>query len=100
MRRFTTEPQIDADLRECYRRLCLSKGEKLILILRPLEFEHPTSTTVIFPKDPLSNIMLGAAGCHIPESKPTRNTSKNTIRLVPKIMLYLRRLSNGCQREI
>jgi hypothetical protein len=24
----------------------------------------------------LSNIVLGAAGCHIPESKPTRNTSK------------------------
>jgi hypothetical protein len=28
----------------------------------------------------LSNIVLGAARCHIPESKPTRNTFKNTIR--------------------
>jgi hypothetical protein len=30
MRRFTTEPLIDADLRECYGRLCMSLGEKLI----------------------------------------------------------------------
>jgi hypothetical protein len=29
----------------------MSWGKNLILILRPLEFEHPTSTTVSFPKD-------------------------------------------------
>jgi len=28
----------------------------------------------------LSNTVLGAVGCHIPEPKPTRNISKNTIR--------------------
>jgi len=30
----------------------MSVWKRLILNLRPLEFEHPTSTTVRFPKDP------------------------------------------------
>jgi hypothetical protein len=68
MRRFTTEPLTDKDLRECYGRLCMSQGKKLILILRPLEFEHATSTTVSFPKDPSVRFVLGAVGQNIPET--------------------------------
>jgi hypothetical protein len=30
MRRFTTEPLADADLRECYERLCMRWEKKLI----------------------------------------------------------------------
>jgi hypothetical protein len=43
-------------------------------------FEHMTSTKLIFQRMHLSNTMLGAAGCCIPEPKPIRNISKNTIR--------------------
>jgi hypothetical protein len=53
MRRFTTEPLTDADLRECYGKLCMSWGKKLISKPKTFgNFEHPTSTTVSFPKDP------------------------------------------------
>jgi hypothetical protein len=43
MRRFTTEPLTDADLRECYGRLCMSWRKKLILNPKTLgSFEHMT----------------------------------------------------------
>jgi hypothetical protein len=52
MRRFTIEPLTDADLRECYGRLCMSWGEKAYL--NPLtlgNFEHMTSNKINFSRD-------------------------------------------------
>jgi len=60
MRRFTTEPLTDTDLRACYGTLYMSEGKKLILILRPLEFEHPTSTIANFPNDPSARYYAGS----------------------------------------
>jgi hypothetical protein len=52
MRRFTTEPLTDADLRECYGRLCMSSGKKLILNPETLgNFEPMTLNKINFPKD-------------------------------------------------
>jgi hypothetical protein len=68
MRRFTTEPLTDADLRECYRRLCMSWGKKLILNPETLEnFEQLTQQWSVFQRIHLSDIVLGAAGRHISE---------------------------------
>jgi hypothetical protein len=57
MRRFTTKPLTDIDLRECYVRLWMNWGKELILILRPLEFEHSISTTGSFPKGSICQIL-------------------------------------------
>jgi hypothetical protein len=38
MRRFTIEPLTEADVRECYGRLCMSWGKKLIS--NPKTFEN------------------------------------------------------------
>jgi hypothetical protein len=63
MRRFTTEPLTDADLRECYGRLYMSWGKKLILNPKTLgSFEG-----LVFQRIHLSDIVLGVAGQHIPE---------------------------------
>jgi hypothetical protein len=77
MRRFTTEPLTETDLRECYGRLWMSLGKKLILILRPLEFEHPTSTTVSFPKDPSVRYCAGSCWMTYSWKDLNRNISKN-----------------------
>jgi hypothetical protein len=44
----------------------MSRGNELIYNLRSLE--HMISTLVCFPKSPLSDTMLEAAGQHIPEN--------------------------------
>jgi len=68
MRRFTTEPLTDADLRECYRKLCMSWGKSTSQNPRPLEILNirlqPLS---IFQRIHLSYIELRVAGQRIPE---------------------------------
>jgi hypothetical protein len=79
MRRFTTEPLTNTDLRECYRRLYMSEGKKLILILRPLVFEHPTSTIVSFPKDP--SVRYYAGSCWMTYSQ--KDLNRNIFKITP-----------------
>jgi hypothetical protein len=52
MRRFTTEPLTDTDLRECYGRLYMSWGKKFILNPETFgNFDHMTSNKINFPND-------------------------------------------------
>jgi hypothetical protein len=52
-------------------------GKKLILILRPLEFGQPTSTTVSFSKDPSVRYCAGSWWTTYSWKDLNRNMSKN-----------------------
>jgi hypothetical protein len=68
-------------MRMMLRKIMHELGKKLILFLRPLEILNiRLQQQSVFQGINLSNIVLGAGGCHISEPKPTRNDSKNTIR--------------------
>jgi hypothetical protein len=61
MGRFTTEPLTDAYLRECYGRLRMSWGEKVILSSETLgNFDHMTSNKINFSKDASVNQCAGS----------------------------------------
>jgi len=67
MRRFTTEPLTDADLREMLQKAMHELGEKAHLKPWDLQKFWTYDLKINFPKDPSVDIVLGATGRHIPE---------------------------------